>query len=298
MIPQGIFLPEGTPEQLAANHKVWSADVASLGPWRPCGDDCGENQGWLRARQDSESTIIVTQQCGTTMELAREMVGNGLLGEWGAVVSVVQDGGRGQLRRPWVSMPGNMHASIVLPKPPTAGPWVESLTNLLPLVAGALFANVLESLGASIQLKWPNDILQNGRKVGGMLIEERNGIIILGLGLNLVGCPEDTLMREDCSAPAGTVAISSFSGGPLTLLETLVSRGENVYAVMLDEIPPTQFIRMIENRLAWMGQTIQVREGNLDPYEAVIVGLSPQGGLVVLRGGEETVLFSGSISPL
>jgi len=298
MIPQGIFLAKGTPEQLAETHVSWSVDMASLGPWRVCGNECGTGREWLHACQDSDSTVVVVPECGTTMELARKMAEDGLLSDWGAVVSVVQEGGRGQLRRPWVSIPGNMHASIVLPKAPIDGPWVESSSNLLPLVAGSLFADVLESLGASIQLKWPNDILQNGRKVGGMLIEERDGIIILGLGLNLAGCPEDALMRDDCSAPAGTVTISSFSGGPLTLLETLVSRGENVYAVMLDEISPTQFIRMIENRLAWMGQTVQVREGNLDPYEAVIVGLSPQGGLVVLRGGEETVLFSGSISPL
>nr|WP_321257202.1 biotin--[acetyl-CoA-carboxylase] ligase [uncultured Pseudodesulfovibrio sp.] len=298
MIPQGIFLPEGTTEQLASTHESWGTDVISFGPWCPFDVRCGDERVWLRASQESESTIIVTQQCGTTMELAREMAEEGLLGEWEAVVSVVQAGGRGQLRRPWVSMPGNLHASIVLPLPPAEGPWAESLSDLLPLVAGSLFADVLDSLGASIQLKWPNDILQNGRKVGGMLIEERNGIIILGLGLNLAGCPEDALMRDDCSAPAGTIAIPFFSGGPLALLETLVSRGKNVYAVMLDEIPPTQFIRMVENRLAWMGQTIQVREGNLDPYEAVIVGLSPQGGLVVLRGGEETVLFSGSIFPL
>ncbi|WP_319544027.1 biotin--[acetyl-CoA-carboxylase] ligase [uncultured Pseudodesulfovibrio sp.] len=298
MIPQGIFLAEGTPEQLAATHISWGADVTAFGPWRSCGSACGFGREWLRASQDCGSTIVVIQECATTMDVAREMAGNDLLSDWGAVISVVQKGGRGQLRRPWVSLPGNLHASIVLPKPPTAGLWAESLSNLLPLVAGSLFADALESLGASVQLKWPNDILQNGRKIGGMLIEERNDLIILGLGLNLAGCPEDALMRDDCSASAGIATIPLLTGGPLTLLETLVNRGENVYAVMLDEIPPTQFIRSIENRLAWMGQTIQVHEGNLNSYEAVIVGLSPQGGLVVLRGGEETVLFSGSIFPL
>ncbi|NDV19093.1 biotin--[acetyl-CoA-carboxylase] ligase [Pseudodesulfovibrio sp. JC047] len=298
MIPQGIFLVESSPEQIAATHDSWCADIESLGPWSVCDNADFSGQTCKRAQCESASTLVVFPACHTTMELARSMAEDSLLGEWGAVLSVVQDGGRGQLRRPWVSLPGNVHASIVLPKPPSVGPWRDILPQILPLVVGSLFADVLQSLGASIQLKWPNDILQNGRKVGGMLIEERAGITILGLGLNLAGCPDDRQMRDDCSAPAGTLAFSTFSGGPLVLLETLVSRGKNVYAVMLDEIPPAQCLRMIENRLAWMGKTVLVHEGNQDSYEAVITGLSPQGGLVVVRGGEEIVLYSGSIFPL
>jgi len=232
------------------------------------------------------------------MEVARELVRNGTLGEWGAIVSVEQFSGRGQLRRPWVSPPGNLHASMVMPAPPLMGDWATHLPHLLPLVVGYVFGEVLEGLGAHVQIKWPNDLLQGGRKVGGMLIEERDGMVILGLGLNLAEFPSDKMMREDCSVQAGRLEIPNLPGGVLTLLETLVNRGKSMYEILLDELVPTQFISIVANRLAWLGLNVLVREGNHPPYEAEVAGLSPKGGLVLRRSGKETVLYSGSIFPL
>lgn len=291
MLPPGIFIMGRSENGLAAMHPTWADDVAKYGPWGPDGD-------FVKGGRSCEASIVVAESCETTMELIRNFADSGELGEWGAVVCAEQTGGRGQLRRPWASIPGNLHVSIILPQPPEEGPWAEYMTHLQPLVAGYVICSVLDGAGVHLELKWPNDIFQGGRKVGGMLIEERNGLSVLGFGLNLAGCPSDSEMRVDHSAPAAKIAIPSWPGGPLTLLESLVNRGKNVYAAMLDEIPPTKFIAMVERRLAWMGRPIRVREGGEIPYEAVITGLSPKGGLVIRRGGEETVLFSGSIFPL
>ncbi|BCS87108.1 hypothetical protein PSDVSF_03500 [Pseudodesulfovibrio sediminis] len=172
------------------------------------------------------------------------------------------------------------------------------MNTLLPLVSGYIVTSVLEKLGAAVTIKWPNDILQLGQKVGGMLIEENKDTSILGFGLNLADCPPESDLREDHSVPAAKIVIPSFSGGPLSLLETLVNRGRNVYEVMLDEIPPAQLLVLIENNLAWIGKDVLVREGGETPYKAVIVGLSPKGGLVLRHRGKERVVFSGSIFPL
>lgn len=290
MLPPGIYLSTD-PDDMSALHSSWADDIRTLGPWRLAGE-------MWRGASGGETTLVGVDSCETTMELSRRFVESGDLGEWGAVISGVQTGGRGQLRRPWASLPGNLHASLLLPGPSGKGDWADALGPLLPLVAGHFVCTVLEGLGARLELKWPNDILQDGCKVGGMLIEERKGKSILGFGLNVVGFPSEGQMREHYSVPAGKLAIPSWSGGPLTLLEHLVNRGKNVYEIMLDEISPTQFIAMVESRLAWMGRTIRVREGNETPYEAVVSGLSPNGGLVVARGREETVLYSGSIFSL
>lgn len=290
MLPTGIFLKDTDADELSSIHPLWQSDMHRFGPWTLSGKSGSEGP--------PVSSILVTASCESTMSIAMALAEAGDLKEWGAVLSATQTIGRGQLRRPWVSMPGNMHASIVLPDKPKEGVWEEAWNDLLPLVAGYIVTEVLLGLGAGVELKWPNDILQDGRKIGGMLIEERNGKSILGLGLNIAGCPSDDEMREDHSAKAGVLKAQSLEGGPLTLLETLVSRGKNVYAIMLDEIPPNRFICDVERRLAWMGRTIRVREGENISYEAVIAGLSPKGGLVLRRGGEETVLYSGSIFPL
>jgi BirA family biotin operon repressor/biotin-[acetyl-CoA-carboxylase] ligase len=232
------------------------------------------------------------------MKAARILVAEDALGPWGAVMAVRQTEGRGQLRRPWVSSPGNLHVSVVLPAPPESGPWCDAAGDLLPLVMGYVFAEVLRSLGADIRIKWPNDLLQFGRKVGGILIEERKGVVVLGLGINLVDSPADEMMREDRSVSAGVLGIPQHRTGPLTLCELLVNRGRNMYATLFDELEPSQFLSAVANRLAWYGGLVRVREGEQDHYQAEITGLSPKGGLVLRRAGRESVLYSGSIFPL
>lgn len=174
----------------------------------------------------------------------------------------------------------------------------ESLPHLLPLVAGHVFMTVLQGLGADLVMKWPNDLLQSGRKVGGMLIEEKNGVVILGLGLNLVSCPSDDMMREDCSVPAGILQIPGAALSALTLWQTLVNRGKGVYEVLLDKLKPSQFLSSAANRLAWLGQRVRVRDGGRDEYHAVVTGISPTGGLVLEHEGKEIILCSGSIFPI
>ncbi|WP_319584759.1 biotin--[acetyl-CoA-carboxylase] ligase [uncultured Pseudodesulfovibrio sp.] len=277
-------------------HPLWQEDLREYGPWTPSESD-ELPTGWLRGSGLTHGTVVVAQTCGSTMELASRLVADGLLGPWGAVICGRQTQGRGQLRRPWASLAGNLHASIVLPSAPDHGPWAEAMADLLPLVVGHVFSEVLGGLGGDLQVKWPNDILQEGRKVGGMLIEERNGTSIVGVGLNLADSPADSQMREDHSVPAAKIRLPFFFSGPLTLLDRLVNHGKTVYAVMLDEIPPPRFISMFESKLAWFGRTILVKEGDDSSYEALLAGLSLDGGLVLRRDGGESVLYSGSIFP-
>ncbi|OIQ48925.1 Bifunctional ligase/repressor BirA [Pseudodesulfovibrio hydrargyri] len=278
-------------------HPLWQGDLREYGPWTPADRDAVP-AGWLMGGGLANGTVVVARSCTSTMELAARLVADGRLGPWGAVVCARQTRGRGQLRRPWASLAGNLHASIVLPPAPATGTWAKALSDLLPLVVGHVFSEVLSGLGAELRIKWPNDILQDGRKVGGMLIEERNGTSIVGVGLNLADCPDDSQMREDRSVPAAKIRLPFFSSGPAALIDQLVNHGESVYAVMLDEIPPPRFISMFESKLAWFGRTILVKEGDDSSYEALLAGLSLDGGLVLRRDGGESVLYSGSIFPL
>jgi len=302
MLPPGIFIWESEskrPESqsLAALHQRWKADVDALGPWQESVHIDGVGGFW-RSDAENQTTVVVTESCSSTMEQARVLAEQGVLGEWGALVAGVQLSGRGQLRRPWVSSAGNLHVSVVMPASPKTGEWRTALDSLLSLFAGYIFSVVLTQLGTNIQLKWPNDLLQDGKKVGGLLIEEKNGIVILGLGINLVECPSDEAMREDRSAQAGVLETSDNCGGPLSLWCTLVNRGKSVYSVLLDELEPPQFISLAEKQLAWVGRKVLVREGNENSYHAEILGLSPDGGLLLRRGSQEAVLYSGSIFPL
>ncbi len=58
-----------------------------------------------------------------------------------------------------------------------------------------MVADELAARGAAVRIKWPNDLLVDGRKVGGILVEERGGVVVAGLGLNLGGAPRDHALR-------------------------------------------------------------------------------------------------------
>jgi BirA family biotin operon repressor/biotin-[acetyl-CoA-carboxylase] ligase len=104
-----------------------------------------------------------------------------------AVLAAMQTNGKGRQGRTWVSVKGNILLSLYWP-------FKGNLEKLygLSIVVGIAIARVLKANGLSdIQLKWPNDIYWQERKMGGILIETKqnnNGVIdtIIGIGLNIV----------------------------------------------------------------------------------------------------------------
>ena len=286
------------PQALSAVHPLWAADVAALEPWRL--DDglawvpVAQAEGVSGARAGAD--IWVCGPCASTMDVARELLRVGLLGAsgqaFGSVVAPVQTGGRGQLRRTWLSVPGNLQATLVMP--PAPGLW----NDLRPLVLGHLLAEALEDVCGGVCVKWPNDLLLNDRKIGGILVEERPGSILAGLGLNLVWAPRDEDLRAGHCVAAGIFPAPTGDSGPLGLWRTLVKRLETGYINALETFTPSEFLMIFQSRLAWMGRRVLVCEGASVRYEARIRGVSGQGELVLDRDGREVLLLAGDVTPL
>lgn len=107
----------------------------------------------------------------STQDVARDLA----VGD--AVIANNQTAGRGRLNHRWDAPPGTaLLASFVLEPNP-----------LLSLALGVAAA---EACGAGVRLKWPNDLLMNGRKVGGILVEVAPSKAIAGIGINLTWSPE------------------------------------------------------------------------------------------------------------
>ena len=276
-----------SPETLAAAHPHWAADVAAHGPWT-----LDEARGVWRPGMPVGHDVVLCGPCVSTMDVARELVEQGRLGPWGSVLTPMQTAGRGQLRRVWLSAPGNLLASLVCP--PETGP----RNDLRPLVLGHLFAEALSGLGGAVRVKWPNDLLLSDLKVGGMLVEERSGGVLAGLGLNLVWAPEPEALREDHSVAAGRFPVNGAGPGPLGLWLELVNRVETGYTALLETFSPREFLTIFRSRLAWMGRRVLVHEGAGVRYEAFVRGISEEGGLVLDHGGREVILLSGDVTPV
>ncbi|MDO6412938.1 biotin--[acetyl-CoA-carboxylase] ligase [Sphingomonas sp. BIUV-7] len=126
-----------------------------------------------------------------------------------------QTGGRGRLGRAWASSTGNLYASTlvrVTPQDPDA--------PTLALVAGvALHAAAAAWTGAgaaALQLKWPNDLLADGAKLAGILLERSGSTIVAGFGVNLAAAPEG-LER----ATTSLAALAGAAPDPALFLEDL-----------------------------------------------------------------------------
>ena len=138
------------------------------------------------------------------------------LPEGALVVADHQTAGRGRLGRSWEAPAGTALLFSVLLKPPP-----ERHSPELSLVAGIGVADALErTLGLSVQIKWPNDVMLRRQKVAGCLAEARDGAVVLGVGVNI----EQT--RDELPPNAGSI-------------RTLTGRGwdrEDLLTTVLDDL--------------------------------------------------------------
>jgi len=123
------------------------------------------------------------------------------------IVANQQSAGKGRSGRSWSSPAGNFAASLVVPvsAPAAALPQLSFVAGLAIFDAVSKIAGSVR--GQSLRLKWPNDLLLDGAKVAGVLVETTNCdgqcVAILGFGVNLATAPEIANRSTSCLAAHG-----------------------------------------------------------------------------------------------
>lgn len=132
-----------------------------------------------------------------------------------------QTAGRGSRGREWVSLPGNLYASLLL-KDPAEARRLPELTFVASLAVRNALAGLAQSRQATrdFSLKWPNDVLCGGRKVSGILLETHEvpgwGVaVVIGVGVNVANHPAETLHK------ASDLAAEGLSATPGDVLERI-----------------------------------------------------------------------------
>lgn len=257
------------------------------------------------------STTFLAGETTSTFDVAWECVRLGILAPWGGVLCSRQSSGRGQMRRAWHSPAGNLYISFLLPKSPVF------TQDAASVAVGYTLARSLRDMGYEVLLKWPNDIIIPGQgKVGGLLLEERDGQILVGFGLNIQEAPAPGQQRtvhsmpgailsaamapqaQAClltSAPASSpVAAASFIPSPFCLWQRLVGRAKVVYENELAGKAFAEIMHRADSILAFKGR--KVRFVDDDSTEALCLGLGPEGGLMLQFPGKlPEQIFSGSV---
>lgn len=195
----------------------------------------------------------------------------------------VQEAGRGRSGRRWESPEGNLYASLLL-RPACAPQTVLQLSFVAGLAAFDAVAALGETLRGHLALKWPNDLLLDGAKLGGVLLESLNGAggtpaVVIGTGLNLAGHPPDT------ATPATHLAAHGVDASP----DEAFHRLARATAQWLDEWADGAGWEAV--RSAWLergppiGAPISVRlaDGEITGRYA---GIDGQGALVLKNGDE------------
>ncbi len=98
------------------------------------------------------------------------------------IIADKQTNGKGRFGKSWYSPEEGLWFSVILKPNNTLH---SARYQLLPLLAGVAVCEAMLGLGVRAKVKWPNDILINGKKVAGILSEFVDGTVILGMGINL-----------------------------------------------------------------------------------------------------------------
>lgn len=274
-------------QQLKALGTDWRDSLDRWGQWTPTQGNAQAitAAGWQSEQDVPGAPILLTGPASSCLDCAWYWLRVGGLPPGASVLSVSQWAGRGQFGRNWISPVGNLYVAWRLPKP-AAG--IEGLA--LALRMGYAVVQVLTGLDLPVLLKWPNDVVLHGEKVAGLLCEQRDAVVMVGLGINLVSSPLRDDLRDDPVVPAGSLQQWGVCISPLDLW----LRVRAVAEACLQRPPP---VAALERSLAYRGQWVEVRAGGTSAFSGRVLGVTDRGGLRVYTSLGERQLFSASILP-
>lgn len=236
--------------------------------------------------------LIFRPSVGSTQTLASELAAAGAT-HGTLVVADEQTEGRGRHGRRWFTPPGSALAfSLILRPTLTRAPTRSQLAawNLLGALA---VAEALEELGVRPAIKWPNDVLLNGLKVAGVLLEvgwvdQTIENLLMGIGVNVLAGAVPPAAAVDFPASSIEGALG-YPPSREELLARIVGRiGANCRA--LD--PPT-IVAGVNQRLAYQGREVQVGTGSVTT-QGMLSCVGEEGEVVLQVEGEGEVHLAGA----
>lgn len=235
------------------------------------------------------AVLLRVDRVGSTNDLLRDLAESGAP-EGMVVVAREQSAGRGRRGRAWLSPPGGLWLSLLL-RPPDPS---DGRITLAAAVGAA--EGIRKVCGAAVRVKWPNDLILEGGKVGGILVESVPPIVIVGVGINA------NVDLAALPAPIGAVAtsLSAALGRAVDLEDLLAAVLEGVDDAYrtLREGRGEEILERWRRLSLTLGRTVRI-EGGAEALEGRAVGVDAQGALVLeLAGGERRRVIAGDVTAL
>ncbi|HJZ86634.1 MAG TPA: biotin--[acetyl-CoA-carboxylase] ligase [Polyangia bacterium] len=235
------------------------------------------------------------ESCSSTSDVAAERARAGAPHGL-CVVAEAQERGRGRAGRVWFSPPrANLYLSLLVrpPLPPVRVP-------PLALAVGVAAAEALHEQGLAVDLKWPNDLLVRGRKLGGILIEmaselERVSFAVIGIGVNVnVQAPA---LPEELRDRATSMAIETgHAHVRAQVAACLLERVEAWYERFVAEGPGPAARAFRAAAQATLGRRVRVLSDRDAPIEGVAEDISDEGALLLRdESGRVQTIVAGEV---
>ena len=202
-------------------------------------------------------------------------------GDW--LVALAQDAGRGRQGRAWIGQEGNFFGSTIVEL--QAG---DPVAPSLSLVAGLALIEAVDVAvpGLPTMLKWPNDLMLSGKKVGGILLERSKDRVVVGFGVNLAVAPE---------VPGRRTASLDARVSPNAFSLLLAPSFEKLLALWR-----SSGSQLMAN--AWLarahpiGSRLDVHISAVERISGTFAGLEPDGALrLQLQSGDVEIIRAGDV---
>lgn len=215
--------------------------------------------------------LISFDKIPSTQTYALDMVAQGTARDHTVILAEAQSAGRGRYRRTWVSHHGNLYASFIFA--------TDERDPRLSYVVAVAVAETIIAFGINPTIKWPNDILIDGAKVAGILIEYAGAFVIVGIGVNIKTNPT--------VAEYKTTKLENYSN---------LSRDEFLNKLMknLDKWRRTDFANV---RARWMElaaglhRVVKYRGGDVE-----LIGINENGALILRHDTKYFLAYGDEIS--
>jgi BirA family biotin operon repressor/biotin-[acetyl-CoA-carboxylase] ligase len=195
-----------------------------------------------------------------------------------------QSAGRGRQGRAWESPAGNLYISTLIRLRPSDPP-----AATLALVAAVALEEAVRTFGVSAILKWPNDLLIDGAKLSGILLERTEDAVVIGLGVNLAHCP------EGLDRAATSMRVYGPAPDPQIFAETLAESFERWVARWRGEgLGPVRERWLDRAHPAGTALTARLADGSA--VDGLFDGLTRDGALILrLADGTQRVIHAGDV---
>tara|TARA_B100000212_G_scaffold31065_1_gene20272 strand:- start:119 stop:850 length:732 start_codon:yes stop_codon:yes gene_type:complete len=211
------------------------------------------------------------------------------------IVAKKQTNGRGRIDRSWSDPSGNFSGSILI----KIDEDLQSLALRSFVAALSVFDAIEQKIGKEHELliKWPNDLLLNGRKICGILLETRNfgtiPALVIGIGVNLLSSPNLDQIKNSTIKPGSILGETGVKLDPIDFSESIAHH----YALRENQLRTVGFPKMREtwmDRAAKLGKKITARTPNFE-YRGIFDSVDENGQLVIISNGEKKKIAAAEI---